>query len=216
MATDPQDSLNRRSFLSACTKAGVASALLPGVLYTLATQAETAQAQAQGKELPKEMPKITPELLDEAAALAGVTLSAEQKTMMLDGLNDQRSSYEPIRVLKMPNSIAPAFIFDPLPPGAKLDTSKAEPKWSTAASSAAPANLEDLAFASLRDLAELIKTRKVTSLALTQMYLARLKRYDSKLHFVITLTEDRALAQAKAADAEIAAGKYRGPLHGIP
>ena len=62
----------------------------------------------------------------------------------------------------------------------------------------------------------MIYSRKITSLALTQMYLARLKRYDSKLHFVITLTEDRALAQAKAADAEIAAGKYRGPLHGIP
>jgi Asp-tRNA(Asn)/Glu-tRNA(Gln) amidotransferase A subunit family amidase len=58
--------------------------------------------------------------------------------------------------------------------------------------------------------------RAVTSLALTQMYLARLKRYDPKLHFVITLTEERALAQAKAADAEIAVGKYRGPLHGIP
>jgi Asp-tRNA(Asn)/Glu-tRNA(Gln) amidotransferase A subunit family amidase len=62
----------------------------------------------------------------------------------------------------------------------------------------------------------LLQTHKITSLALTQMYLDRLKRYDSKLHFVITLTEDRALAQAKAADAEIAAGKYRGPLHGIP
>jgi len=205
--TDQQDSLNRRSFLSACTKAGVASALLPGVLYAL-----SAQAQEKGKELPR----ITPQLLDDAAAMAGVTLTAEQKTMMLDGLNDQRGSYEPIRELKMPNSVAPAFIFDPLPPGAKLDTAKAEPKWSTATPIAVPANLEDLAFASVRDLAELIKTRKVTSLALTQMYLARLKRYDAKLHFVISLTEDRAIAQAKAADAEIAAGKYRGPLHGIP
>ena len=61
-----------------------------------------------------------------------------------------------------------------------------------------------------------LPARKITSLALTQMYLSRLKRYDAKLHFSITLTEERALAQAKAADAEIAAGKYRGPLHGIP
>ncbi len=73
-----------------------------------------------------------------------------------------------------------------------------------------------LAFASVRELAELVKTRKVTSVALTKMYLARLKKYDPRLHFVITLTEERALAQAAAADKEIAAGKYRGPLHGIP
>ena len=73
-----------------------------------------------------------------------------------------------------------------------------------------------LAFASVRELAELVKTRKVTSVALTKMYLARLKKYDPQLHFVITLTEERAMEQAAAADKEIAAGKYRGPLHGIP
>ncbi len=73
-----------------------------------------------------------------------------------------------------------------------------------------------LAFASVRELAELVKTRKVTSVALTKMYLARLKRHDPRLHFVITLTEERALKQAAAADKEISAGKYRGPLHGIP
>jgi Asp-tRNA(Asn)/Glu-tRNA(Gln) amidotransferase A subunit family amidase len=80
----------------------------------------------------------------------------------------------------------------------------------------APAKIEDLAFATIGQLGKLLENRKVSSLALTRMYLARLKRYDSRLHSVITLTEERALAQAKAADAEIAAGKYRGPLHGIP
>ena len=88
--------------------------------------------------------------------------------------------------------------------------------WKPDLNVAAPSNIEDLAFATVSELASLLHARKITSLALTQMYLCRLKRYDSKLHFVITLTEDRALAQAKAADAEIAAGKYRGPLHGIP
>jgi Asp-tRNA(Asn)/Glu-tRNA(Gln) amidotransferase A subunit family amidase len=76
--------------------------------------------------------------------------------------------------------------------------------------------LEGLAYLSVRELAELVKTRKVSSLDLTKMYLARLKRLDPQLHCVITLTEERALKQAAAADAEIAAGKYRGPLHGIP
>src|SRR6184192_651587 len=80
----------------------------------------------------------------------------------------------------------------------------------------APKNLEDLAFASVRELAELVRSRKVSSSALTQMYLERLKHYDPLLKFVITLTEDRALAQAKEADREIATGKYRGPLHGLP
>jgi Asp-tRNA(Asn)/Glu-tRNA(Gln) amidotransferase A subunit family amidase len=81
---------------------------------------------------------------------------------------------------------------------------------------AAPKNIEDVAFYSVRQLAELVRTKKVSSSALTDMYLARLKRYDPLLKFVITLTEDRAHAQAKEADREIAAGKYRGPLHGIP
>jgi len=136
--------------------------------------------------------------------------------MMLEGLEQQRESYEEIRKLKMPNSVAPAFVFDPLPPGAKLDTAKEEPRWSAAPSATVSANSEEIAFLSVREQAELLRTQKITALALTQMYLARLKRYDPKLHFNVTLTEDRAIAQAKAADAEIAAGKYRGPLHGIP
>jgi Asp-tRNA(Asn)/Glu-tRNA(Gln) amidotransferase A subunit family amidase len=79
-----------------------------------------------------------------------------------------------------------------------------------------PANLEVLAFATVRELGELILQKKVSSIALTEMYLARLKRFDPKLHFTITLTEERAKAQAKQADQEIAKGNYRGPLHGIP
>ncbi|WP_263355564.1 amidase [Acidicapsa ligni] len=200
---------DRRRFLTACTNAGVASALLPGVLYTLS-------AQAQGDAAKSEQPKITPQLIEDAAALAGVSLTAEQKAMMLNGLARQRESYAAIRALKIPNSVAPAFVFDPLPPGAKIDTDRKEPRWSNVPSVAAPSKIEDLAFATVRELAELIRSRKVTSLALTQMYLERLKRYDSSLHFTITLTEERALEQARAADAEIASGKYRGLLHGIP
>jgi Asp-tRNA(Asn)/Glu-tRNA(Gln) amidotransferase A subunit family amidase len=85
-----------------------------------------------------------------------------------------------------------------------------------AASLAAPPRIEDLAFTAVKELSELLAARKITSLALTKMYLDRIKRYDSKLHFVITLTEERALAQARKADEEIAAGRCRGPLHGIP
>ena len=206
---------DRRDFLAVCSRAGVASALLPGVLYTLSRQAEAQQPQNSAKKADEPL-KITPEMLDQAAALAGVALTAEQKKMMTEGLTQQRDSYAAIRALKLPNSIPPAYVFDPLPPGAKVDTMRKAPRWSEAAAVAVPGDLDGLAFATVRELAELLRTRKVTSRALTEMYIKRLKRYDSKLHFVISLTEERAMAQARAADQEIAAGKYRGPLHGIP
>jgi len=219
--------LDRRGFLAACSRAGIASPLLPGVLYALA-----ARGAAHGEEA-KEPVRITAEMLDEAAALAGVgPLRAEQKQMMLQGLNGQRDGYAEIRALKMANSVAPAFVFHPLPainPTSEAELSKDaceeqnriqnEPViYSSILSSIPnpPAEIEDLAFANITALGKLIQGRVITSLALTKMYLARLKRYDSKLHFVITLTEDRALAQARKADEEIAAGHYRGPLHGIP
>jgi Asp-tRNA(Asn)/Glu-tRNA(Gln) amidotransferase A subunit family amidase len=209
--------LDRRAFLNACSRAGIASPLLPGILYTLAAQAQESSPAAK----PAAHPKITPEMLDQAAILAGVgPLNPEQKKLMLDGLNDQRASFDAIRALKLPNSVAPAYVFHPLPaPQASAHRIRTETHaagWSPDPAVGSPARIEDLAFATVGELASLLRARKITSVALTRMYLARLKRYDTKLHFVITLTEDRALAQAKAADAEIAAGKYRGPLHGIP
>jgi Asp-tRNA(Asn)/Glu-tRNA(Gln) amidotransferase A subunit family amidase len=214
--------LDRRGFLAACSRAGITSALLPGILYTLATQAqEAADSKPPGKTAP--LPNITEAMIDQAAAMAGVgPFTDEQKKMMLDGLNDQRGSYEQIRALKLANSVAPAYVFHPQPAaGATTAAIQADRRASPERSHpnvaiSAPAHIEDLAFATVSELADLLAARKITSVALTRMYLDRLKRYDAKLHFVITLTEERALAQARAADTEIAAGKYRGPLHGIP
>jgi len=223
---------DRRGFLAACSRAGITSALLPGVLYTLAAQAAPAPLADQAPDAkPPELPKITAEMLDQAAALAGVgPFTAEQKQMMLEGLSAQRDSYAPIRALKIPNSVPPAFVFHPLPAipeeGAAatkgcvesphLNLDKTISGGGIFSIPNAPARIEDLAFATVKELGPLLEFRQVTSVALTKMYLARLKRYDPKLHFVITLTEERALAQAKKADEEIAAGHYRGPLHGIP
>jgi Asp-tRNA(Asn)/Glu-tRNA(Gln) amidotransferase A subunit family amidase len=81
---------------------------------------------------------------------------------------------------------------------------------------AAPSDLDELAFLPVTELSELVRRKRVTSLQLTEMYLARLRKYDPILRCVITFTDDRALRQARAADAEIARGHYRGPLHGIP
>jgi Asp-tRNA(Asn)/Glu-tRNA(Gln) amidotransferase A subunit family amidase len=205
--------MDRRRFLEVCSQFGFASTLLPGTLYTLAVQAQAAPADATAQP----EPKITPEMLQQAAALAGVPIAPDQIPMMLEGLNQQRDGYAAIRALHMPNSVAPAFLFDPLPPGATLHTERVAPDYGSAPVVArVPPNLEALAFDTIPQLAEYVRTRKVSSVALTEMYIERIRRYDPELHFLITLTEDRAMAQAKAADAEIAAGKYRGPLHGLP
>src|SRR5579864_5637475 len=162
--------------------------------------------------------KVTREMIESAASVADVHIADEYKDMMLEGLNGYEESFEAIYALHIKNDVAPAVIFDPVLPGMKFETERRPMKISAAPNiaGAAPKNLEDVAFYSVRQLAELVRTRKVSSTALTEMYIARLKRYDPMLHFVITLTEDRAMAQAKEADRDIAAGKYRGPLHGLP
>jgi len=204
--------LDRRSFLAITGTAGLGSTLFPGALYTLA-----AQAQAGGPTVSAsaKLPPITQEMIDQAAALAGVTITPEQAKMMLDGLNQQRDAYSAIRKLNLPNSVPPAYVFDPLPPGETVNTDQRPPVYSHASASM-PRNLEEVAFYTVPELASLVRRRKVSSVDLTQMYITRLKRYDPLLHFLITLTEERALAQAREADTEIAAGKYRGPLHGLP
>lgn len=194
--------LNRRAFLAVCSQFGLTATLLPGVLW--------AMADPKGK--------ITREMIDHAALIADVPIPDEYKEMMLESLNDFSKDYDMIYELKIGNQVAPAIVFDPVPPGMKLETQRQSAKDHGAphVNSSAPRNLEDVAFYSVRQLGELVRTKKVSSTALTDMYLERLKRYDPLLKFVITLTEDRAHAKAKEADQEIAAGKYRGPLHGIP
>ena len=214
--------LDRREFLNVTGRFGLASTLFPGILYTLATQAAPkAAAQTATEPATPELPKITNAMIDQAAALAGIAIPDEDKAAMLDNLNQQRSGYDAIRKLHLPNSVAPAFVFDPLPPGATINTQREKPIYSNApATLTAPANLpgdlEALAFESAMTLADLIRRKKISATNLTDMFLARLKRYDPILHFGITVTEDRARAQAREADADIARGHYRGPLHGLP
>ena len=197
--------LDRRNFMKTCSGMGLAGTLFPGVLW--------AQAQAQAAK------KITKEMIENAAAIADVPISDEYREMMLESLNEHAKGYEEIYKLHIPNSVDPALIFDPVLPGMKFETERkpmrisAVPKIAVAGASRM---VEHLGFSSARELAELVRTKQVSSLALTEMYLDRLKKYDPILKFVVTLTEERALAQAKKADAEIASGKYRGPLHGLP
>jgi Asp-tRNA(Asn)/Glu-tRNA(Gln) amidotransferase A subunit family amidase len=191
---------DRRGFLAFLSTFGVTSTLFPGVLWSMA----------------QEEAKVTHEMIAHAASVAGIDIADEHREMMLEGLNNYRTAYEAIRKLNLANSVAPAILFDPVLPGMKFETLKRPLRMSRARVMAVPKNIEDVAFFTVRELAELIRTRKISSVALTEMYLARLKRYDPLLKFVITLTEDRALAQAKEADRDLARGKYRGPLHGLP
>jgi Asp-tRNA(Asn)/Glu-tRNA(Gln) amidotransferase A subunit family amidase len=210
--------VDRRRFLGVCSALGLGQTLLPGVLWGMAAQTGTSAVKTEAAEVDHDhLAAITPEMIDAAAAMAAVKLTDEQKKMVLEGLKQQRDSVLVIRSMKIPNSVAPAFVFDPVPAGMKLDTERKPMRMSKAPDvKALVSGGGALAFASVRELAELVKTKKISSLELTKMYLARLKKYDPRLHFVITLTEERALKQAANADEEIAAGKYRGPLHGIP
>ncbi|HEY1422417.1 MAG TPA: amidase [Candidatus Acidoferrum sp.] len=192
--------LRRREFMKVFSAAGLGSTLLPGVLW----------AQAQGKTA------ITREMINDAAVIAGVAIPDEYQAMMLESLNEHGKGFEEIFKLHMANSVEPALLFLPDISGTKIETQKLPMRMSAAPTIAVGNNIEDLAFATARELAELMRTRKITSTALTAMYLERLKRYDVKLKFMVTLTEERAMAQAKQADREIASGKYRGPLHGLP
>ena len=120
------------------------------------------------------------------------------------------------RKLQLESTLAPATKWNPVLAGEYSGPSRNQFVRSNSDPGPLPASDEDIAFATVVKLSRWIEQRKLTSERLTNIYLSRIERFDPKLRCVITLTRDSALARAKQADAEIAAGKYRGPLHGIP
>ncbi len=194
-------SVDRRSFMTYFAGVGLTSTLFPGVLWAkLASGAD-----------------ITVDTIASAEEVAGVHFDQAERELMLDGLKQQEQRIEALHKVSLPNSVSPAIVFDPLPPGKKIQPEPRRPMVRSRVSHrAVPADIGDLAFLPVTELSELVRRRRLTSVQLTQMYLARLRKYDPVLRCVISLTEDRAFKQAHAADAEIARGHYRGPLHGIP
>jgi len=192
--------VDRRQFMGYFAGIGLSSTLFPGVLW--------AKISAGAD--------ITVETIASAEEVAGITFDPAERELMLDGLKQQEQRIEALHKVVLPNSVSPAIVFDPLPPGKKIVPEPRRPMVrSRVAHRAVPAE-DELAFLPVTELSELVRRKRVTSVQLTQMYLGRLKKYDPVLKCVISLTEDRALKQAYAADGEIRAGKYRGPLHGIP
>lgn len=135
---------------------------------------------------------------------------------MLRNLRRNIRSYEQMREVVLENHVPPSIQFNPLLPDMIIDKESISFSFSTDPEIQLPENLEDLAFYPITALAQLIRSRKITSVELTNLYLDRLKKYGPRLECVITLTNGLALKQAKKADEEIGAGRYRGPLHGIP
>jgi Asp-tRNA(Asn)/Glu-tRNA(Gln) amidotransferase A subunit family amidase len=159
---------------------------------------------------------ITPDTVAAAEVVAGLSFTQPKREMLAKSLAPQIARFQRRRTLPFPpNDLAPALTFDPRLPGMKFDREQRPIVRSTEAA-ALPANDEDLAFAPVRHLSRWIESKKITSRRVTELCLARLKSLNDKLNFVVTITEDLALAQAERADGEIGKGKYKGPLHGIP
>ena len=196
---DQRLALNRRRFLECFPVAGLS--LMPGALLAVAQDAQ----------------RITVQMLEAAERIAGVAFSADERQRILTRLNGAGGplpGFDALRAANLGNT-QPAFVFNPLPPGKVLPTER-RPLRRRELKVARPASDEALAFLPVTHLARLIETRQIKPSELTELYLARLKQHNPKLLCVVNLTEDLARRQAKQADDEIAGGKYRGPLHGIP
>ncbi|NIM59742.1 MAG: amidase [Candidatus Aminicenantes bacterium] len=160
--------------------------------------------------------RITTKDIAAAEKVIGLDFTSKERRMMLDNVRRNASRYERLRKISIQNSVPPALFFNPVIPGVHLEKDRKPFKMPEDSGVQVPSNFEDLAFYPVSELAQLIKSRKITSTELTKLYLERLKKFGPRLECVITLTEELALAQAKRADREIASGRYRGPLHGIP
>jgi Asp-tRNA(Asn)/Glu-tRNA(Gln) amidotransferase A subunit family amidase len=159
---------------------------------------------------------ITKENIENAEKIIGLNFTNAERDSMQSSLDSQFVNYEHIREVNLNNDIPPAILFNPIPVGFKFPQDQNKIAFSDYTYTKLPADKNDLAFYSIGELAQLIRTKQITSTELTKFFLERLKKYDPELHCVITLTEERALKQAKLMDEEIAKGKYRGLLHGIP
>ncbi len=164
----------------------------------------------------QDRPEITRQDIAAAEKIIGLSLTNTERDSLLVDLHDYRGNYRQLRALEILNACPPALLFNPVPTGKVFDTEARVLVLAPVEEVFRPERLEELAYYSVAQLGELIRTRRVTSTELTKMYLERLKRYGQQLECVVTLTEELALEQARRADEEIAAGNYRGPLHGIP
>ncbi len=206
--------LDRRTFVKLLPALGVAAATAPNIVST-AAQSPTPTPLPSPSPSPTPPLRVTKEMLRGAEQLFGIELTDANKQMALGNANSNLERYETLRKINVPLDTEPATLFHPALPGRTFNVKAVKFKLSTVTPPKF-SSVEDLAYATVPELALLIRTRKISPVELTQMYLARLKRFGPKLNCVVTLTEELALVQARQAETEISRGKYRGPLHGIP
>jgi Asp-tRNA(Asn)/Glu-tRNA(Gln) amidotransferase A subunit family amidase len=211
---DAAAGLGRRAFLGLCSLAGIAHPAFAEALWRKAAPA------GSGPAGPDAQARITVEMVAAAEQVIGLEFTPAEREMLVQDLNGALAGYASLHAVSIPNAVPPAVRFDPEAPGVTAlppagpalrlaDTRRRDRP-------ARPAADDELAFLPVTALAELVRARVVTSTELTRLYLDRLRRHDPTLLCVTTLTEERALAQARRADGEIASGRWRGPLHGIP
>ncbi len=218
-----QSSQSRRDFIAATSIGLLGAAALPG------PQAEgqlqnptepTAGAPPAFGAGPAFGPEVSPNSFAEAEKLVQFDLLPGERTMAAESWRKTLASVYERRVgprnVGIESSIAPYSQWNPILPGKSVGPAHEIFLRSKTDPGPLPEKDDDIAFAPLTKLSRWIELRKLTSERLTQIYLRRIERFDPKLRCIITLTKDLAIARAKQADAEIAAGKYRGPLHGIP
>ncbi|MCE7056313.1 amidase [Algoriphagus sp. AGSA1] len=160
--------------------------------------------------------EITPLSIQRASEIFGLSFTLAEKDSMIGALQSQRSRYESLREITVDNCVSPSLVFNPLPVGFQPDLLQRPLEWGLAKEVILPEKDADIAYLHLHELAVLIQSKKLSSVRLTQIYLDRIDSYSDTLQCLITLLEESAMEKAKAMDEEIAAGNYRGPLHGIP
>lgn len=198
----PTHDETRRRFMTHFASIGLGATLAPGILW--------ARMQDAG------MQTLTMAMVADALKLSGIEATEEEQEAILEAANRNLAQFEELRAIEIPNDVSPPFHFSAVVPGIEVDRTARPFRLSTPPVVDRPPNLEDAALWPVRHLAELVRTRQVTSVELTEMYLARLHRYNPVLNNVVTFLDEHGLAEARRADREIAAGRYRGPLHGIP
>ncbi len=165
-------------------------------------------------------PAVTPETFAEAEKLMQVTMTAAERQQAAESWRTSLAQYLERRTgprrVSIKDTDAPATLWNPLLPGIPAVQLRDRFVRAKAGNTPLPASDDAIAFAPVTQLSKWVESRKLTSERLTNIYLSRIERLDPKIRSIITLTRDHALERAKAADVEIAAGKYRGPLHGIP
>jgi Asp-tRNA(Asn)/Glu-tRNA(Gln) amidotransferase A subunit family amidase len=214
----------RRNFLAISALGALGTAIPLDAMQTpVAPNQQTPGAPTAFGTAPPVGPEVTAETFADAEKLVRIEMTAADMAQAASNWREAMAPlYErrtgPTKMILEPE-VAPATIWNPMLPGMTPGKSGSGDNYyirSADPHTALPANDADIAFASVAQLSHWIQSRQITSERLTNIYLARLERFDPKLRCVITLTRDHALEQARKADAEIAAGKYRGPLHGIP